>query len=277
MNITIGQYYPTNSNIHKLDARTKILSTFIYILAIFFAKSFISYNLCALFLIFCINISKVPFKMLLGGLKSILIIMIFTVLMNMFLIRSGDVLIKFWIINITSDGVIMTFRLVARLILLVVGTSILTLSTTPIALTEGMEVLLKPYKKIGVPAHEIAMMMSISLRFIPTLIDELDKIKKAQMARGADFDTGNIVAKAKSMVPLLVPLFVSAFRRAEELAMAMEARCYRGDINRTKMKKLEYKKNDFIAYSVIGIVFVLVLILRWGLFYENFTYSGLWW
>lgn len=277
MNITIGQYYPTNSNIHKLDARTKILSTFIYILTIFFAKSFISYNLCALFLIFCINISKVPFKMLLGGLKSILIIIIFTVLMNMFLIRSGDVLIKFWIINITSDGVIMTFRLVARLILLVVGTSILTLSTTPIALTEGMEVLLKPYKKIGVPAHEIAMMMSISLRFIPTLIDELDKIKKAQMARGADFDTGNIVAKAKSMVPLLVPLFVSAFRRAEELAMAMEARCYRGDINRTKMKKLEYKKNDFIAYSVIGIVFVLVLILRWGLFYENFTYSGLWW
>ena len=200
--------------------------------------------------------------MMLGGLKSIITIIIFTVVLNMIFIRTGKVIFTFGILKITMDGVIISAKLCIRLVMLVLGSSVLTLVTSPIALTEGIEALLKPTKKIGVPAHEIAMMMSIALRFIPTLIDELDKIKKAQMARGADFDTGGLVAKAKSMIPLLVPLFVSAFRRADELAMAMEARCYRGDVNRTKMKQLKYGKNDFIAYSVVIGVTILIVLSR---------------
>lgn len=264
MNLTIGQYYPTDSLIHRLDARTKILATFIYIVAIFLAKGVVGYVLSAAFLIFMISLSKVPFKLMLGGLKSIIAIIIFTVVLNMLFIRTGRELVGFGIIHITTDGVKMAVKLCIRLILLILGSSLLTLVTSPISLTEGIEALLKPFKKVGVPAHEIAMMMSIALRFIPTLVDELDKIKKAQMARGADFDTGGLVAKAKSMIPLLVPLFVSAFRRADELAMAMEARCYRGDVNRTKMKKLEYGKNDYIAYSVV--IGVTILVILSGIF-----------
>lgn len=262
MNLTIGQYYPTDSLIHRLDARTKILATFIYIVAVFCAKGVVGYVLSAALLILMIKLSNVPFKLMLGGLKSIIAIIVFTVVLNVFFVRTGRELFGFGIIHITTDGLKISIRLCIRLVMLILGSSVLTLVTSPISLTEGIEALLKPLKKIGVPAHEIAMMMSIALRFIPTLVDELDKIKKAQMARGADFDTGGLMAKAKSMIPLLVPLFVSAFRRADELAMAMEARCYRGDVNRTKMKKLEYGKNDYIAYSVVIGVTVLIILSR---------------
>lgn len=262
MNLTIGQYYPADSVIHKLDARTKILATIIYIAALFLAKGIVGYGLCILLLIGIIKLCKVPFKMMLSGLKSIIAIIIFTVVLNMLFIRTGQVVFAIGIVKVTMDGIIISAKLCIRLVMLVLGSSVLTLVTSPIALTEGIEALLKPTKKIGVPAHEIAMMMSIALRFIPTLIDELDKIKKAQMARGADFDTGGLVAKAKSMIPLLVPLFVSAFRRADELAMAMEARCYRGDVNRTKMRQLKYGKNDFIAYGIVVGVTVLIVLSR---------------
>ncbi|MEI3162269.1 MAG: energy-coupling factor transporter transmembrane protein EcfT [Lachnospirales bacterium] len=262
MNLTIGQYYPADSVIHKLDARTKILATIIYIAALFLAKGIVGYGLCILLLIGIIKLCKVPFKMMLSGLKSIIAIIIFTVVLNMLFIRTGQVVFALGIVKVTMDGIIISAKLCIRLVMLVLGSSVLTLVTSPIALTEGIEALLKPTKKIGVPAHEIAMMMSIALRFIPTLIDELDKIKKAQMARGADFDTGGLVAKAKSMIPLLVPLFVSAFRRADELAMAMEARCYRGDVNRTKMRQLKYGKNDFIAYGIVVGVTVLIVLSR---------------
>lgn len=262
MNLTIGQYYPADSVIHKLDARTKILATIIYIAALFLAKGIVGYGLCILLLIGIIKLCKVPFKMMLSGLKSIIAIIIFTVVLNMLFIRTGQVVFALGIVKVTMDGIIISAKLCIRLVMLVLGSSVLTLVTSPIALTEGIEALLKLTKKIGVPAHEIAMMMSIALRFIPTLIDELDKIKKAQMARGADFDTGGLVAKAKSMIPLLVPLFVSAFRRADELAMAMEARCYRGDVNRTKMRQLKYGKNDFIAYGIVVGVTVLIVLSR---------------
>ena len=262
MNLTIGQYYPADSVIHKLDARTKILATIIYIAALFLAKGIVGYGLCILLLIGIIKLCKVPFKMMLSGLKSIIAIIIFTVVLNMLFIRTGQVIFTLGIVKVTMDGIIISAKLCIRLVMLVLGSSVLSLVSSPIALTEGIEALLKPTKKIGVPAHEIAMMMSIALRFIPTLIDELDKIKKAQMARGADFDTGGLVAKAKSMIPLLVPLFVSAFRRADELAMAMEARCYRGDVNRTKMRQLKYGKNDFIAYGIVVSVTVLIVLSR---------------
>ncbi len=262
MNLTIGQYYPADSVIHRLDARTKILATLIYIVAVFSAKGAVGYVLSAVLLFSMIKLCKVPFKMMLGGLKSIIAIIIFTVVLNIFFVRSGNTIVDFGILHITTGGVKMSVKLCIRLVMLILGSSVLTFVTSPISLTEGIEALLKPFKKVGVPAHEIAMMMSIALRFIPTLVDELDKIKKAQMARGADFDTGGLAAKAKSMVPLLVPLFISAFRRADELAMAMEARCYRGDINRTKMKKLEYRKNDYITFGVVTGVTVLVILSR---------------
>lgn len=262
MNLTIGQFYPVDSLIHRLDARTKIMATMIYIIAVFIAGGIVGYALCTLFLAVAVVLSRVPFKMMLGGLKSIIFIIIFTVILNMFFVRTGRELFTFGIIHITTGGIEVSVRLCVRLVLLVIGSSILTLTTSPISLTEGIEALLRPFKKIGVPNHEIAMMMSIALRFIPTLVEELDKIKKAQMARGADFDTGGLAAKAKSMIPLLVPLFVSAFRRADELAMAMEARCYRGDINRTKMKSLKYGRNDYTAYTIIIMLTVAVFLLR---------------
>ncbi|MBQ6555750.1 MAG: energy-coupling factor transporter transmembrane protein EcfT [Firmicutes bacterium] len=267
MNITIGQYYPTNSVIHNLDARIKIMGTFLYIAAVFVAKGVLGYAVCAAFLALVIHLSKVPLKMLLGGLKPIIFIILFTVTLNILFTDGKDLLWQYGILKISVQGILLAVKMAVRLVLLVMGSSVLTLSTTPIQLTVGMEYLLKPYKKIGVPAHEIAMMTSIALRFIPTLVEELDKIRKAQMARGADFDTGNIMEKAKSLIPLLVPLFVSAFRRADELAMAMEARCYRGDINRTRMNELEMHKDDYIALAaVLMLVFsVLVLRLVWGL------------
>ncbi len=262
MNITLGQYYPVDSVIHRLDARAKILATIIYIIAVFCAKGVAGYGICIGFLAAVIILCRVPFRLMLRSLKSIIFIIIFTVALNMLFIKTGREIFSLGFVHITTGGILTAIKLCARLILLIMGSSILTLVTTPIALTEGIERLLRPFKKIGVPSHEIAMMMSIALRFIPTLIEELDKIKKAQTARGADFDTGGLVKKARAMIPLLVPLFVSAFRRADELAMAMEARCYRGDINRTKMRELVYCRRDIYALSIVSTLMLCVILLR---------------
>lgn len=259
--ITIGQYYPVASPIHKLDPRTKILITFAYILGLFFVNGFIGYAFVALCFYGAVRLSKVPLKFMLKGLKSIMFILLFTVALNIFFTTSGNVIWEMGFVKITDDGLMIAAKMGIRLILLIVGSSLLTLTTSPIELTDGIENLLNPFRKIGVPAHEIAMMMSISLRFIPILLEETDKIMKAQMARGADFESGNIVRRAKAMVPIMIPLFISAFRRAEELAMAMEARCYRGGEGRTRLNKLAYKKKDFYAFLIVAVFIVGCLIL----------------
>lgn len=262
MNITIGQYYPVKSLIHELDPRVKLIATFIFIAAVFIIKDFWGYLLSSLLLFSVIKISNVPFKLMLRGLRSIFIIICFTVFLNIFFTNEGNIIIHFYFIKVTTGGLYLAVRMAVRLLLLVMGSSVLTLTTSPIQLTDGIEYILKPLKKIGVPAHEIAMMMTIALRFIPTLIEELDKIKKAQMARGADFETGGVIKKAKSLIPLLVPLFISSFRRADELAMAMEARCYRGDNNRTRMNKLILKRIDYKSLLIIFIFVIIIIFMR---------------
>ena len=259
--ITIGQYYPTSSPIHKLDPRTKILITFAYIIGLFFIDQFIGYAFVALCFYAAVRVSKVPLKFMLKGLKSIMFILLFTVVLNIFFTTTGNVLWSWSIFTITDQGLMIAAKMGIRLILLIVGSSLLTLTTSPIELTDGIESLLSPFKKIGVPAHEIAMMMSIALRFIPILLEETDKIMKAQMARGADFESGNIIQRAKAMIPIMVPLFISAFRRAEELAMAMEARCYRGGVGRTRLHSLVYKKRDYVAFSIAVLFFVGCIVL----------------
>lgn len=258
--ITIGQYYPAQSTIHKLDPRTKIIMIFIYIVGLFFVNQWIGYFFVALCFYTAVLISHVPFKFIMKGLKSILFILIFTVVLNVFFTSTGKVLWSWRFLKITDQGLIIAGKMGLRLILLIVGSSLLTLTTSPIELTDGIESLLSPLRKIGVPAHEIAMMMSIALRFIPILLEETDKIMKAQMARGADFETGSIMKRAKAMIPILVPLFISAFRRADELAMAMEARCYRGGVGRTRLHSLKYKKQDYMAFC-IGMLFLILCIL----------------
>ncbi len=258
--ITIGQFYPADSCIHKLDSRIKLISTLIYIFALFFVRSFIGYIPVIIFLTSVIHMSKVPLKFILRGLKSIVIIILFTVALNMFMSSSGTVLFHYGFITVTTEGIYNAGVMALRLIFLIIGSSLLTLTTSPIELTDGIEMLMKPLKRFGVPSHEIAMMMTIALRFIPTLLEETDKIMKAQTARGADFETGNLIQRAKSMVPILVPLFISAFRRADDLAMAMEARCYRGDEGRTRMKQMVLVKNDYVAFSIV-LVFVLTLMI----------------
>lgn len=252
--ITIGQYYPADSLIHRLDSRLKIITSFLFIISLFVVNNFYEYIPVILFIFTIIKISRVPFKYILKGLKPIMIIIIFAFGINIFL-TEGEVVFSFWILDVTKEGIHQAFFMVIRLVFLITGTSLLTLTTSPIMLTDGLENLLNPFKKIGLPAHELAMMMTIALRFIPTLLKETDKIMKAQMARGADFESGNVIKRAKSLIPLLVPLFISAFRRADELAMAMEARCYRGGENRTRLKTLAYTKVD-----IIGLVFVLFYI-----------------
>ncbi|MDR2899496.1 MAG: energy-coupling factor transporter transmembrane protein EcfT [Clostridiales bacterium] len=265
INITIGQFYPIDSKIHRLDPRAKLLATFVFIAALFFVNDIYGYILSALSIGVIILISKVPFKYLLKGLKAIIGIIIFTAVLNIFFAGGKTVIFSFYFIKITAEGLILAAKMATRLVLLVIASSMLTLTTSPIELTDGIEYVLKPFKKIGVPAHEIAMMMTIALRFIPTLMEEVDKIMKAQIARGADFDTGNIMQKAKSMIPLLVPLFISAFRRADDLAMAMEARCYQGDAHRTRMKILKFNDNDYIfcailiAYAAVTVVMGIIL------------------
>lgn len=259
--ITIGQYYPSDSVIHRLDPRVKLMGTLVYILSLFFFRN--GYGLAAvtLGLILLIKLSKVPFRYMIKGLKAIGIILVMTGLFNLFL-TPGEPLVQFGIFKITQEGLKNAGFMVIRLTYLILGSSVLTLTTTPNQLTDGMEKSLKPLNKIGVPVHEIAMIMSIALRFIPILMEETDKIMKAQLARGADFESRNFIKRVKAMVPLLVPLFVSAFRRANDLAMAMEARCYHGGEGRTKMKPLKYQKRDGIGYLIIAGYFVLVLLLR---------------
>lgn len=259
--ITIGQYYPSGSSIHKLDPRTKILATFAYIIGLFFIKRFIGYVFVAVCFYAAVRASKVPFKFMLKGLKSIMFILMFTVVLNIFFTTTGNVLWSWGFLKITDQGLMIAAKMGVRLVLLIVGSSLLTLTTSPIELTDGIESLLSPFRKIGVPAHEIAMMMSIALRFIPILLEETDKIMKAQMARGADFESGNIIERAKAMIPIMVPLFISAFRRAEELAMAMEARCYRGGVGRTRLNSLVYRKRDYIAFGSMLMFFIICIML----------------
>lgn len=258
--ITIGQYYPANSKLHRLDPRVKIVCTLLYLVSLFLFDNLLGYVIATVFLAAVIKISKVPFKFIVKGLKAVVMLLMITVLFNLFLTRAGNVVVSFWIIKLTDVGIKTAVFMAIRLIYLILGSSLMTFTTTPNALTDGIEKLLWPLQKINVPVHEIAMMMSIALRFIPILLEETDKIMKAQIARGADLESGNIIQKAKAMIPILVPLFVSAFRRANDLAMAMEARCYRGGEGRTKMKPLVYGKNDYIAYA-ISIVYVIVAVV----------------
>lgn len=248
--ITIGQYYPADSVIHRLDPRVKLFWTLIYIISLFLGRTLLIYGLAGLFLFSCIKVSKVPLKFILRGLKAVMLLLLFSVVFNIFL-TDGEVLFQVWKIKITKEGLIIAAAMAVRLIFLIMGSSLMTLTTTPNDLTDGLEKGLGFLKIIRVPVHEIAMMMSIALRFIPILVEETDKIMKAQQARGADFETGGIIKKAKAMVPLLVPLFISAIRRAYDLATAMEAKCYRGGSGRTKMKPLRYKKQDAAAYGII--------------------------
>jgi len=254
--ITLGQYYQTESVIHRLDPRVKIAATLFFIISLFVFEHPIGYAVAALFLAVSIKLSKVPFKFMVKGMKAIMFILLFTVIFNLFL-TPGEPLFTVWKITVTKEGLKVAVLMAVRIVFLIIGSSVMTLTTTPNNLTDGMEKMLRPLKVIKVPVHEISMMMSIALRFIPILMEETDKIMKAQIARGADFESGNIIKKAKSLIPLLVPLFISAFRRANDLAMAMEARCYRGGDNRTKMKPLKYKKRDFIAYLVVLAYFSL--------------------
>lgn len=248
--ITLGQYYQTDSVIHRLDPRTKLIGTLLFLVSLFIQKNIVMYVLAALFLGIVIKISHVPFKFVVRGIKAIVMLLIITAIFNVFL-TPGDVLFSYWKIKVTRQGVENAVFIVIRLLMLIVGSSMMTLTTTPNELTDGLERVLKPLKVFRVPVHEIAMMMAIALRFIPILIEETDKIMKAQMARGADFEHGSIMQKVKNMIPLLIPLFISAFRRANDLAMAMEARCYQGGEGRTKMKPLHYEKRDFVAYATL--------------------------
>ena len=259
--ITLGQYLPGNSVVHRLDPRTKIILIFAYIVVLFTVKNVFGYAFSTLFLVFACALSKISAKMLVKSLKPILFFVVFTAIINLFL-TSGEVIFTFWIFKITKEGVILTVKMALRLILLVTGTSLLTYTTSPIVLTDGIEKLLSPLSKIGVPSHEIAMMMTIALRFIPTIIDETDKIIKAQSARGSDFESGNLLRRAKALVPILVPLFISAFRRADDLAVAMECRCYHGGKNRTKLKSIKMTQLDLFSALFCGIVFVAAII--WG-------------
>ena len=257
--ITLGQYYRTESVIHRLDPRVKIVGTFAFIISLFLVKNFIGYAIAGLFLIFCIKLSNVPPKFIFRGMKAIFFLLLITMVFNLFL-TPGEAIFSFWKLQITKEGIKLAAMMGIRLVFLITGSSLMTLTTTPNNLTDGLENLLNPLKKIRVPVHEISMMMSIALRFIPILMEETDKIMKAQMARGADFESGSLIQRAKSLIPLLVPLFISAFRRANDLAMAMEARCYRGGEGRTKMKPLIYKKRDAIGYLVIVLFVALVIV-----------------
>ncbi len=257
--ITLGQYYQTDSVLHRLDPRVKLIATIVFIISLFTVNSVWGYLIAAIFLAGCIKLSKVPFKFMVRGMRAIMFLLLLTVAFNLFL-TPGTPLIQIWKLTITLEGLKLAVTMAVRLSFLIIGSSVMTLTTTPNNLTDGMENLMKPLQKIKVPVHEIAMMMSIALRFIPILLEETDKIMKAQIARGADFESGNIIKKAKAMVPLLVPLFISAFRRANDLAMAMEARCYRGGEHRTKMKPLIYKKQDYIGYLVLLVYLVTCIV-----------------
>ena len=257
--ITLGQYYQGDSLIHKLDPRVKLVATMGFILSLFLINNIYGYMIAALFLGVTIFLSRVPFPYIIKGMRAIIFLLILTSAFNLFL-TPGEAVVAFWKLKITKEGIKLAVLMAVRLIFLIIGSSLMTLTTTPNHLTDGMEKLLRPLKKVRVPVHEISMMISIALRFIPILAEETDKIMKAQMARGADFETGNIIKRAKAMVPILVPLFVSSFRRANDLAQAMEARCYSGGEGRTKMKPLAYEKRDILAYAIL-ILFVISIVI----------------
>ncbi len=257
--ITLGQYFPGNSFIHRLDPRTKILCVIAYIVLIFCINDFFGYGVLAVFTAICVLSSRVPVKFVLKGVKPIMIFIVITALFNLFL-TGGRILWKWGFLTITYEGVRLAIFMVLRLFFLIMGTSLLTLTTSPIVLTDGLESLLSPLKKVGVPAHEFAMMMTIALRFVPTLLEETDKIMKAQAARGADFESGNILRRAKAMVPILIPLFISAFRRADDLAVAMECRCYRGGENRTRLRELKLGAVDAVGWLAM-LIFAAAIIL----------------
>ena len=260
--ITLGQYFPGTSVIHRLDPRTKLLGVILYIVALFLAKSWISYGVVLAFLILAISVSKIPPKSIVSGMKPLVVILIFTGVLNLFYSDGGVVLVKIWKLTITSEGLTRAIFMTSRILMLISGTFLLTYTTSPIALTDGLESLLGPLKKLHVPVHELSMMMCIALRFIPTLIEETDKIMSAQKARGADFESGKLMERAKALIPILVPLFISAFRRADELATAMECRCYQGGEGRTKMKQLHYQRNDFAAFGAAALLTAAVIILK---------------
>lgn len=263
--ITLGQYYPGNSWIHRLDARIKIIWTFVYIVSLFLIEDFWGYIAILVTLGLIIGVSRVPLKFILKGLKPIFLIIVFTFTINMFMTK-GTPLVEIGFLTITREGLYNAVFMGTRLVLLIIGSSLLTLVTKPINLTDGIEKLLSPGQKVGLPAHELAMMMTIALRFIPTLLEETDKIMKAQMARGADFESGNIMNRAKSLIPLLVPLFISAFRIAQDLAMAMEARCYRGGSHRTRMNGMKLHKKDGAAVFLMLLYLALVISQAQGVF-----------
>jgi len=265
--ITLGQYFPGKSPIHLLDPRAKLIMLVVYIVALFLASGWISYGLMLLFLVTVIHVSTIPVKSVIRGMKPLVMILIFTGVLNLFFTTGeGAPLIQLWVIRIYREGLIRAVFMVARILMLITGTFLLTYTTSPIALTDGLEALMNPLKKLKVPVHELSMMMCIALRFIPTLIEETDKIMSAQKARGADFESGNLMERAKALIPILVPLFISAFRRADELATAMECRCYQGGDGRTKMKLLRYSRWDYQAFLIgIFLIAFVLLLTHYGL------------
>ena len=259
--ITLGQYFPGDTVVHRLDPRTKLIMVVVYIVALFTAKHAVSYALVLAFLIASIRLSTIHLKTILKGMKPLIIIIILTGVLNLFY-TPGTALVKFWIFTITKEGLINAVYMILRILMLISGTFLLTYTTSPIALTDGLELLLGPLKKLHVPIHELSMMMCIALRFIPTLIEETDKIMSAQKARGADFESGNLLRRAKALIPILVPLFISAFRRADELAVAMECRCYHGGQGRTRMKQLHMHRRDVLTLVLGGVLVAAVIVLR---------------
>ena len=256
--ITLGQYYPGDSAVHRLDARTKIIATLLYIIELFVVNNFWGFLIAAAALFAVIAVSRVPLKFIFRGLTAVFLIIAFTFVLNLFMVE-GRVLWHWKFLTITYEGVHRAFFMAVRLVLLIIGSSVMTLTTKPVELTDGLEKLLKPFSKIGLPSHEIALMMTIALRFIPTLMEETDKIIKAQQARGADFESGNLIQRAKSLIPILVPLFVSSFRIAQDLALAMEARCYRGGGGRTRMNEIKFRRGDAVA-AILMVLFLAEII-----------------
>ena len=260
--ITLGQYFPGDTVAHRLDARTKILLVMLYIIALFCAKSFTAYALLAAVLAVCVRVSRVGLRSLVRGLKPVLFIIVFTALLNLFFTPGERYVLEWGFLRVSDTGLRNAVFMVLRIMLLIMGTFLMTYTTSPISLTDGLERLLNWMKRLHVPVHELAMMMSIALRFIPTLIEETDKIMSAQKARGADFESGGLIQKAKALIPILVPLFISAFRRADELATAMECRCYHGGEGRTKLRVLRYEARDYVALTVGAVILAAVIVMR---------------
>ncbi len=261
-NITIGQYYPAKSLLHRMDPRMKVILTAVFIVLIFLANNFASMALVLAFLGITVALSRVPLKMILRGLKAIVIIVVFTSVLNLFYVQGGKTLVDFWIVHITTKGVYTALFMAIRIMALIISSSLLTYTTTPTNLTDGLERLLSPLRYLRVPVHDIAMMMTIALRFIPTLIDEVGRIMNAQKARGADLETGNLFQRAKALVPIFIPLFISAFRRAYDLAFAMDCRCYRGGEGRTRMKRMQLAFRDFGSLFAMAAVLADVIVIN---------------